>query len=103
MDALDLGFWVVMTLLFGGVGIHLWKFDRDMHNSSVHAWTRLAPALSTEDLCKQLAYSIQRTHNRTESTIIAIIVAELDSRGVTFSARHRGGHENTDGRSSRGG
>ena len=103
MDTLDIWFGSAMALLFGGAGFHMWKFDRDMHVSAVHAWTRLAPALSTEDLCKQLADSIQRAHNRTESTIIAIIVAELETRGVTYSARHRGGHENTDERPSRGG
>lgn len=103
MDTLDIGFGAIMTLLFVGVGIHLWKFNRDMHVSAVHAWKRLAPALSTEDLCKQLADSIRRAHDRTESTIIAIIVAELETRGVTYSARHRGGHENTDERPSRGG
>ena len=84
---IDLGFSLSMLLIFGGAGLFLWKVNADMHNSSVHAWERLAPSLPTEDLCRQLAKSTLRAHDRTEATIIAIIVDELDSRGVTYKSK----------------
>lgn len=87
MIDIDVAFGVSMLLLFGGAGFHLWKLNQDMHNSSVHAWKCLAPSLPTEDLCRQLAQSTLRAHDRTESTIIAIIVDELDSRGVTYKSK----------------